>query len=73
MKNMHIHYDQKGDFLEIRMGQPTKGHFNDIGDDLFERIDEKTGKVTGLAVFNFKKRTKNLKDIDLTLPFRFEM
>ena len=66
---MHIHYDQEGDFLEIRVGQPKEGHFNEVGDDIFERVDEKSGKVVGLAIFNFKKRTQNMKDLDVSLPF----
>ena len=69
--NMHLHYDDEADYLEIRVGKPKEGYFNEVGNDLFERIDEKTGKVIGLAIFNFKKRTK--KDIDFSLPFKVEM
>ena len=69
---MHIHYDNEGDYLEIRVGKPKEGYFNEVGNDMFERIDEKTGKVIGLAIFNFKKRTKKFKDIDVCLPFKVE-
>lgn len=66
--HLHIHYDQEADFIEIRVGKPSRGYFNDLGDDIFERIDEKTKKIKGYAIFNFKKRTEELKDIDVMLP-----
>jgi len=70
---MQIHYNKEGDFLEIRVGNPTTGYFNDLGNDVFERIDEKTGKIKGLAIFNFKKRTNHLKDITVSLPMKIEL
>ena len=43
MKNkLNIYYDQEGDFLEIRIGKPTESIYEDIGDDIFQRIDNKT-------------------------------
>ena len=74
MKNkLHIYYDQEGDFLELRIGKPTVSVYNNIGNDLFQRIDEKTGKVKGFAIFNFKKRTEKLKNIDVTLPVELKV
>lgn len=70
---IQLHYDNEGDFLEIFLGSPKKGYFNDIGDDIFQRIDEKSGEIIGLAVFNFKKRTKNFKNINLSLPFELKV
>ncbi|MBI2672927.1 DUF2283 domain-containing protein [Candidatus Woesearchaeota archaeon] len=72
-EDMQIHHDEEGDFLEIRIGKPTKSYFNQIGDDLFERIDEKTGKIKGFAIFNFKKRTEHLHDINVSLPLKLEI
>ncbi len=68
---MYIHYDDEGDYLEIRVGKPKEGYFNEIGNDMFERVDEKTGKIIGLGIFNFKKRAK--KEIDFSLPFKVEI
>ena len=68
-----MHYDEEGDFLEIRTGKPTESIYEDIGEDIFQRIDEKTGEIRGFAVFNFKKRTENLKDIDMPLPVKLKI
>lgn len=70
---MHIHYDKEGDFLEIRAGKPVKGYFNDLGNDLFERVNEKTGKVIGIAVFNFRKRANKPKGIEVATPLEIEI
>ena len=72
MNDMRIHYDEEADFLEIRIGEPTKGFFRELGNDIFERVDEETNRVIGVAVFNFKKRAEHGKDIELKLPFKIE-
>ena len=42
MKNkLNIYYDEEGDFLEFRIGKPTPSVYNDIGNDIFQRIDER--------------------------------
>ena len=71
--NLHIYYDEKGDFLELRICKPTESIYEDIGNDVFKRIDEKTGKVKGFAIFNFKKRTERLKDINIPLPIEIKI
>ena len=69
MKNkLHLHYDEEADFLELRVGKPTTSVYEDIGNDIFKRIDEKSGEVKGFAIFNFKKRTEKLKDVEVPLP-----
>lgn len=70
---LNIYYDGDGDFLEIRIWKPTESIYEDIGDDIFQRIDEKTGQIKGFAIFNFKKRTENLKDIDVPLPVELKI
>ena len=68
MKNkLHIYYDEEGDFLELRIGKPTPSLYNNLGNDVFQRIDEKTKEIKGFAVFNFKKRTEKLIEIDVPL------
>ena len=65
---MFVHYDAEGDFLEIRFGKPTESYYEDTGDDIFKRIDEKTKKVRGYAFFNIKKRQEQQpKDIEIPL------
>ncbi|MBI2498746.1 DUF2283 domain-containing protein [Candidatus Woesearchaeota archaeon] len=71
--NLNVHYDEEGDFLEIRIGKPTEAYFEDLGDDLFKRIDEKTREIRGFAIFNFKKRTEKLKDISVNLPVKIQL
>lgn len=70
---MNIYYDEEGDFLEINIGKYTEGYFRDMGKGISERIDEKTGKVTGIAILDFKKRTENLKELKISLPVKIEL
>tara|TARA_Y100000310_G_C20695429_1_gene825349 strand:- start:451 stop:681 length:231 start_codon:yes stop_codon:yes gene_type:complete len=72
-QKLHIYYDQEGDMLEFRIGKPTKGHMRNLGDDIFQRVDEKTGKVKGFTILNFKKRSKKSKPIDVDLPLDFKV
>jgi len=58
-KNLNIYYDEAGDILEIRMGNPTVSYMKDLGNDIFERIDNETGEIKGLVIMNFKKRAHN--------------
>ena len=64
-----MHYDEGGDLLELRIGDSTDSYFEDLGNDIFERVDRKTGEVKGLAIFNFKKRIEKDLDINIELPF----
>ncbi len=63
MGKMKVWYDQEGDFLEI-IFRDTKGYMRDLGDDIFERIDER-GKVIGFAIFNFSKRDRHAVEVPL--------
>ncbi len=67
MEKLNIWFDEEGDFLEIRIGK-KKGFFRDIGDDVWERVDE-NGNVTGIAILNFRKRSKK----ELELPFELKI
>jgi uncharacterized protein YuzE len=61
MGKMKVWYDQEGDFLEV-IFRDTKGYMRDLGDDIFERIDEQ-GKVIGFAIFNFSKRDQQTVEV----------
>ena len=52
---MHIYYDKESDYLEIRFGAPTESHYKKIGTDTYVRIDEKTGKIRGYAIYNVQR------------------
>ena len=67
-KNLSIYYDKEGDLLEIRIGKPTIGYFKDLGNDIFERIDEKTGEIRRFSILNFKKRAEKVANINIPLP-----
>ena len=69
-EKMTIYYDEEGDYLEIYFGKLRKGYFKEIGNKYFQRIDEKTGKIVGISIMNFKKRTKNLKELKIDLPIK---
>ncbi len=60
-----IMYDEVGDILEVRVGKPSKAYFEDIGNDIFERKEERTGKTKGFIVLNFKKRMDKKEDVML--------
>ena len=70
---LNLYYDEEGDFLELNIGDYTEGYFKNLGDGVFERIDKKTNKVTGIAIHWFRKRTQGLKDIKLTLPIKIQL
>ena len=70
---MNIYYDEEGDFLEISTGDISNCYFNNIGDGIFEIIDKTNKKVKGIAIFSFKKRTKNLENLKISLPFKIEL
>ncbi len=65
-----IYYDEEGDFLEITTGDISNCYFDSIGKGIFKIIDKKTGNVKGMAIHNFKARTKNFDEIKFSLPFK---
>ena len=71
--SLRDHYDQEADFMEVGIGKPVKGYFKDLGDDIFERREEKTDEIIGYAIFNFKKRTQKLMDISIPLPRKLKI
>ena len=49
--NLRVHYDQEADFFEVGIGKPVKGYFKDLGEDIFERREEKTGTPRPASIF----------------------
>ncbi len=65
---MKIYYDTESDYLEIVFGESTECDYVKIGPDAYKRVDVKTGKVKGYAIFNVKKSDSPLKAINIELP-----
>ena len=73
-KKLNIWFDKEGDFLELTIGKPVKGFFRELGNDMLERVDAKTGKVIGFSILNFSKRFDKLKTIKkFQLPIAIEL
>jgi hypothetical protein len=68
--NMNIYYDDEGDYLEITMGDISNCYFDDMGEGIFQITDKSTKEVKGIAIFSFKKRTRDLDGVKLSLPFK---
>ncbi len=69
---MQVYYDEEGDFLEINIGPFTEGYFEDISEGVAKRVDEKTGKITGIAILGFRQRAHS-GDLKINLPFKLEI
>jgi len=63
---MHVYYDNEGDYLEIRFGEPTESTYEKIGSDTYVKIDKKTKEVKGYAVYNIQKSSG--ASIDIQIP-----
>lgn len=68
-KQLRVHYDEEGDFLEIASGIPTRCYAEEVQPGVFVRRDEKTKKVKSIGILSFKKRTHKLKDVEISLPY----
>ncbi len=66
---MNIYYDQEGDYLEIFIEDSSPTYGEEMGNDITVFKSEKTNDVVGIGILNFKRRTKNLEEIKLNLPF----
>lgn len=63
MGSINVRYDEEGDFLEVS-SEKKKGYFEDLGNGIFERVDE-NGNTIGFAILNTKKR----EDKEISVPF----
>ena len=66
MGNLSVWYDEEGDYLELTRATET-GHFVELGDGVFERVDE-DGETVGFAVLNVSSR----KERELPFEVTFE-
>jgi uncharacterized protein YuzE len=65
MAQVRVWYNKEGDYLEVAFSK-VKGHFREIGDDIYERVDEQ-GRLIGFAVFNFSQRDRAEVEVPLEL------
>ena len=72
-ENMQVQYDKNSDVLEIRIGNPGKSKYQDLGDGIFQRVDEKTKETKGIAIFTFKQRMETGKAIELPVSFKIKV
>lgn len=70
---MNIYYDEEGDFLEMSFGDISNCYFDNLGDGVFKIIDKQTKEVKGIAIFSFRRRTRDLEEIKLSLPFKLSI
>ena len=66
MAKLKVWYDREGDYLELTASR-KKGHFKDVGNDIWERVDDK-GHIIGVAIANFTKRLGR-KPHEIEVPF----
>jgi len=70
MSGLSVWYDEDGDYLELtRADEP--GYFVDLGDGVFERVDE-DGETVGVAVLNVSSRSRRELPFDVTFTKRSE-
>ena len=70
---MNLYYDNEGDFLEITFGDISNFFFDNLGNGVFKIVDKTSKEIKGIAIHNFKSRTKDLEEIKLSLPFKFNI
>lgn len=51
-----IYYDEAGDMLEVFIGKPVEGYFQEIEGGIFIRKSEKEDKLIGFMMFSLKRR-----------------
>lgn len=59
---LSVWFDEEGDFLEVTRDH-EKGFFKDLGNGIFERVDEE-GNTVGFAVLNVTTRKEHEPPFD---------
>ena len=72
-EEMSISYDEEGDFLEIMFSSSSADYGDHISEDIVLFKDQKTDKILGVGIFNFKKHTKDLDDLKVKLPVKINL
>tara|TARA_Y100000310_G_C20654582_1_gene801319 strand:+ start:1822 stop:2076 length:255 start_codon:yes stop_codon:yes gene_type:complete len=64
---LRIYYDEEGDYLEIRIGEPRSNYGEEINDNTTIFKDTKTDEIVGIGILDFKENV-NLKNLEVDLP-----
>ena len=67
-KKIALDYDEKGDILEVHLGEPCEAVGEEISEDVFVHYDLETSEIVGLTLFNFRKRFAQAKTEPMILP-----
>jgi len=72
MKNkLSVFYDVEGDILEVYTEKSESCYMKDIGNDVFEIVDENTEEIKGFVIINFKARSKESGTLNLPFDIKF--
>jgi len=70
MEEMKFFYDEKGDILDVSIGNPKKALSEEIGNDVIVRRDENKN-VVGFTILNFEKRAEVEKGFKIPIEAKF--
>ena len=70
---MQVKYDKEGDILKITTGSFGKSKYIEIGDGVFQCVDEKTKQTTAIAIFTFKKRMESGQAIQIPASLKIKV
>lgn len=60
-KELKFFYDREGDVLDISVGDLVSAVSEEIGEDVFVRLNAGTKEVVGFSILNFTRWFKDLK------------
>lgn len=66
-EKIHLYYDEEGDYFELHLGEYTESYFEEDEEGILRCVDEKTGRVTGVAILGFKEKMKESNELDIDL------
>lgn len=61
---MRVYYDEEGDFLQIMFREPREDYGDHVTKDIVLFRDVETEEILGIGIFNFKKNSAGLKNIE---------
>jgi uncharacterized protein YuzE len=60
-KELKLDYDEEGDILEGYLEENVVAISLDAGDDIWLRVDVRTGALVGFTILDFKRRKQPVK------------
>ena len=69
-QDIHVWYDQEGDFLELCIGKPAASYAEDVMSNVFVRFDENTHQIKSIGILNVSKTSQiSIPLINLNLSY----